>query len=168
MSRKEFDFSRIAAIIRAMKWAVCQIGLVFVMAMSGCGDDFIEPGHPTADEAFRSLLVDPVPASIKDLQGSGDTWQGYSIYLRFKATDELIKTLVTQGYHPAKWDEMKSRFELPSEFKSIFKPDWAPESISTKECYEMDNVKNGWTHQGTHYLVLDRASGTVYFYGIGA
>ena len=137
------------------------------LVLAGCDSDFIEPGHPPASDSFRSLLADPIPASVTNLQGKGDAWQGYSVYLRFNASKTDIDALITQRFKPATWASISSRFNLPAGANQ-FTPGWDPASISTKECYELSDVKNGWTHSGTHYLVIDRSTGTVYFYGIGA
>ena len=136
-------------------------------ALASCDGDYIEPGHPPASDAFRSLLADPIPASVTNLQGRSDTWQGYNVYLRFNASKTDIDALIAQGFKRATWASMSHQFNLPTGHDQ-FTPDWDPASISTKECYELGDVKNGWTHSGTHYLVIDRNTGTVYFYGIGA
>jgi hypothetical protein len=127
--------------------------------------------HPssanTPQEMFQYTIQNPVPSSVTNLQGVGDTWQGYSLYLRFNASKADIDAIIAQGFKPAAWTSISYRFDLPAGYDR-FTPDWNPASISTNECYELDSVKNGWTHSGTHYLVVDRSAGTVYFYGIGA
>ena len=116
---------------------------------------------------FQHVIQKPIPASVANLQGVGDTWQGYSLYLRFNASKADIDAVIAQGFKPATWQSISFRFNLPSGYDR-FTPAWGPGSIPTKECYELSNLKNGWTHSGTHYLVIDRSTGTVYFYGIGA
>ncbi len=134
---------------------------------SGLASRFRPSSANTPQEMFQYTIQNPIPGSVKNLQGVGDTWQGYSIYLRFNASKADIDALIAQGFKPATWASISYRFKLPPGYDR-FTPDWDPASISTKECYELSNVKNGWTHSGTHYLVIDRSSGIVYFYGIGA
>jgi len=120
----------------------------------------------TPQEMFRYVILNPIPASVTNLQGLGDTWQGYSLYLRFNASKADIDILIAQGFKLTMWQSVSGRFALPPGYDR-FNPAWNPGTIPAKECYEMD-VQNGWTGSGTHYLVIDRSSGTVYFYGIGA
>ena len=128
--------------------------------------DFINPISPnTPQEMFQHTIQNPIPASVTNLQGIGGTWQGYSLYLRFNASKADIDTVIAQGFKPATWASISYRFNLPASYDR-FTPDWDPASIGTKECYELSDVKNGWTHSGTHYLVIDHSTGTVYFYGI--
>lgn len=75
--------------------------------------------------------------------------------------------MIAQGYKPTTWTSISYRFDLPAGYDP-FTPDWNPASISTKKYYEFSNVKNAWAHSGRHYLVIDRSTGTVYYYGIGA
>ncbi len=121
----------------------------------------------TPQQMFAYVIQSPIPPGVTDLQGVGDTWQGYSLYLRFHATDATIDALIAKGYQPATWDRISWRFKLPSKEYDRFKPSWDPQSIVTKECYEAD-VSNTWTGSGSHYLVIDRSNGVVYFYGVGA
>ncbi len=116
---------------------------------------------------FQALLSNPIPSSVKSLEGLGDTWQGYSLYLRFTASNDDIDAIIKLGFVPIKWSECTDRFTLPKGYDR-FKPAWRPADIATKECYELRQVQNSWTHSGSHYLVIDRATGTVYFYGIGS
>ena len=116
---------------------------------------------------FRHVIKDPVPGSVTDLQGVGDTWQGYSLYIRFVASEADIEAVISQGFTSVAWEDIAHRYSLPEGY-DVFEPPWSPETVPSKECYELSEVKNGWTHSGTHYLVIDRARGLVYFYGIGA
>jgi hypothetical protein len=152
-----------AALMRLFSTLLMLLGLM----LAGCDSDFMGPGHPPASDAFRALLSDPIPASVTNLQGFGNTWQGYGFYLRFNASKADIDAIIAQGFKPATWTSISYRFNLP-DGENPFTPDWNPASISTKECYELDGVKNGWTHSGAHYLVIDRSTGTVYFHGVGS
>jgi hypothetical protein len=121
----------------------------------------------TPEEMFKYIIRDPIPLSIKHLEGVGDTWQGYSIYLRFQASDVDINALIAAGYKPVKCQIIADHFVLPTGYDR-FKPSWNPKLSSDRVCYEDNEVKNSWTHSGAHYLLIDRKSRTVYFSGIGA
>ena len=134
---------------------------------SGLASRPIPTSASTPQTMFQYTIQNTIPTSVTKLQGVGYTWQGYSLYLRFNASKTDIDALIAQGFQPATWASISYRFNLPTAHDR-FTPEWNPASISTKECYELSDVKNGWTHNGTHYLVIDRSTGTVYFYGIGA
>jgi hypothetical protein len=138
------------------------------VALLGCQQDIIGPSPHAPRELFEALLRKPIPPSVKDLQGTGATWQGYEVYLRFRASAQDTNALVSQGFKPTSWDSISFRFiNTPKELRGSIS-NWNPEAIPAKECYQMENVRNGWTHQGEHLLVIDRSTGTVFFYGIGA
>ncbi|MCE5277552.1 MAG: hypothetical protein ABFD92_14375 [Planctomycetaceae bacterium] len=137
------------------------------LVLAGCDSGSGPSSANMPQEMFQYTIQNPISASITNLQGVGDTWQGYSLYLRFNASKADIDAVIAQGFKPATWASISFRFKLPAGYDR-FTPAWDPASISTKECYELSDVKNGWTHQGTHYLVIDRSTRTVYFYGIGA
>lgn len=131
----------------------------------GCGN----PGPSSTNtprEMFEALLMSPVYGSVSGLQGTGDTWQGYSIYLRFEADGDCVDSLIATGYREVYWSDIEDEFDLPPGY-DVFEPDWAPGAIYDKDCY-VDEVENSWTHSGTHWLVVDRETGTVYFRGLGA
>ena len=143
------------------------ITALLVCALAGCKDSSGPSSANTPKEMFAYVIQKPIPSSVVNLQGVGDTWQGYSLYLRFNTSKADIDALIGQGFKTTSWQSISYRFKLPPGY-GRFKPSWNPGSISTKECYEMSGVKNNWTHSGTHYLVIDQAGGTVYFYGVGA
>jgi hypothetical protein len=149
-----------------MKRRIVVVLQVLLLGVAGCsGTDGPSSGN-TPREMFEHLIQKLVPASVRNLQGVGDTWQGYSIYLRFNASEEFIDSLIAAGYKPAAWSEVASHFKLPKGYDK-FEPGWTPDAIEQKECYEAE-VSNDWTGTGTHYLLIDRSTGTVYFYGVGA
>jgi len=128
---------------------------------------WIEPGHPAPADIFARLVDESGAASVTNLQGFGATWQGYQAWLRFGAGDEYIDALIAKGFERVEWSAIGYRFELPPDYGHAFEPPWDPAAVSKKECYEA-RVTNDWTHSGEHYIVIDRASGTVYFVGLGA
>ena len=140
--------------------------MLTVTVITGCEESGPSSAN-TAQQMFQAVISNPIPPSVRSLEGLGDTWQGYSLYLRFTASSPDIDAIIEQGFTPIKWRDCADRFTLPKGYDR-FKPSWQPADIATKECYELRQVQNSWTHSGTHYLVIDRATGTVYFYGIGA
>ena len=145
---------------------ILAISLAYLSLM-GCGSSSGPTSGNTPQQMFQYVIMNPIPASVTNLQGVGDTWQGYNLYLRFNASKADIDALIAKGFTPITWMSISSRFAITPSYDR-FNPGWKPGAISTKESYEMRNVKNGWTHAGTHYLVIDRSTGTVYFYGVGA
>ena len=113
----------------------------------------------TPQEMFEYLIERPVPSEVTNLQGVGDTWQGYSIWLRFNATDDYMKSLITKGFTSVPCDNVQSDFALPEHYDR-FDPPWMP--VFT-QCYEGE-IASTWGN-GYHILGIDDASHTVYFYG---
>jgi hypothetical protein len=120
----------------------------------------------TPEQMFEHIIQKPLPPSVTKLQGCGDIWQGYSIYLRFHASPEFISKLLASGWRPTEWKRIEDHFRLPSPEYDRFTPAWTPDAIKEKECYEGQFPNS--SGNGTHYLLLDRANGILYFYGIAA
>ncbi len=120
----------------------------------------------TPQEMFEHVVQRPIPPDVTDIQAVGDTWQGYNIWLRFKASKEFIDTLLGTGFEPIGCEEVEEYFSLPEGY-DLFEPPWDPHPIQDNECYCNHNASNSWGI-GTHYLWVDRTSNTVYFYGIAA
>lgn len=140
--------------------------LIILLCGNGCDEGASSANTP--EEMFEALIMDPMPSSIKNLEGVGDTWQGYNIFLRFEADGEFIGRLSGEGYEKVEWDAVKSRFELPKGYDK-FKTPWKLDEIKNKECFRSSgNVKNKWTHSGEHFFVIDRERSLVYFYGVGS
>ncbi len=128
---------------------------------------WIEPGHPAPADMFAHLVDESGPANVTNLQGCGETWQGYQTWLRFEAEDEYIGRLIAERFKPAEWSAISYHFELPADYGHEFEPSWDPGAIPKKECYQA-RVTNDWTHSGEHYILIERASGEVHFVGMGA
>ncbi len=142
--------------------------LAVVVILHGCTNAIDSGGSAnTPTEMFEYLIEKPLPARVQNLEGGGDTWQGYSIYLRFTPDSGFRSRLVAAGFRETKWEQIRFRFALPNDLGAKFSTPWAPDSIKRKKCFEKD-VTNPWTHAGTHYFVLDEENGIVYFYGVGA
>ncbi|MBI9016051.1 MAG: hypothetical protein JEZ07_02205 [Phycisphaerae bacterium] len=136
----------------------------FVFVITGCIDS-PETVSTNADNIFVGLIQDSKPASIKNLQGIYVSWLDYTAHLRFEASDSDINEIISQGYQITAWSEISTHFvDLSDNYQDPFDPAWQPEAIVEKECY----VRDGQTCQPTEctmsYLVIDRKTGTVYYY----
>jgi hypothetical protein len=121
-------------------------------------------------EMFEGVIASPVPEDVSSVQGVGDLADTYYVWLRFRATNRFIDALIESGYHPAEWPEVETKVRLPNSHPGYqrFNPPWAPELVAKKECYEGEPACL-WSPDAppTHYLVIDRSIGTVYFFGSG-
>ncbi len=143
--------------------------LALCLLTAGCLDLEIEEGKIDPKLAYRNIIQNPMPNSVKELQGTGGSWQGYVCWLRFKADDPAINAIIAQGYQRMNWQDIALDMDIDPEYDaSVFTPDWKPSAINQKECYQLDNVQNPWTHSGTNVLVIDRTTGTVYVWSFGA
>ncbi len=116
----------------------------------------------TAAEIFEHLIQTPVPAAVTQLEATGDTWQGYSLWMRFTATNDYIAELTAKGFTKVPCSVVQDSFTLPQNYDH-FTPSWEPQFDT---CYEGD-IPNTWGN-GHHVLGIDTVTGTVYFYGISA
>jgi hypothetical protein len=142
---------------------------VIPVLAQGCG----WPDGPTAGntprEMFEGLIESPVPEDVREIEGVGDLWQSYNIWLRFKASDAFIESLLAQGYVRVAWEQVAGHMRLPDQSGyHRFRPSWNPEAIEGKECFA-GYIRCRWSgqHSGEHFLVIDRRTGTVYFFGAG-
>ena len=51
-----------------------------------------------AQQMFQYVVLNPIPASVTKLEGVGDTWQVYSLYLGFTASKTDIDALIPRIY----------------------------------------------------------------------
>jgi len=135
-------------------------------------DIAIEPGSGYDPKlVFEKTLCRPIPSSVQNLQGDAFTWQGYSAYLRFNASDSDINLLLKQGFEKIPMSNVDSLislyFQHPNISKIFFSPPWNPEIIKVKECYGMDNISNDWTNSASKWLIIDRSKNEIYFVGFG-
>ena len=137
-----------------MKNSLVSISFVSLFLL-GCANGPSSGNSP--QEMFEHLIASPVPAEVTQLQGVGDTWQGYSLWLRFNAPDAFIRTLTENGYAAVPCN--KEMFVLSPGY-DLFDPPWNP---SVTQCYE-GQIFNDWGN-GFHTLGIDSQTDTVYFYG---
>lgn len=122
----------------------------------------------TSEEMFTALIGHLTSMEVKDLQGTGDTWQGYDIWLRFTSTDSnFINRLIQEGYQEIPCDS--ANFSLPNRNYDIFKnPTWGDLKTDEGKCFFKNKIKNAWTHFGSHYFYMSPQNNLVYFHGTGA
>jgi hypothetical protein len=164
------SWTRALFILLAPLTLCCVFGPIWAALFVGQGTtenkDWRTTGK-TSQELFEGLIEKPIPSDIKNLQGSGFIWQGYSVWLRFVANEKFPEKLLKEGYTENPWKDNQTHFnELPKELSKRFTPPWAPEKIEKKRCF-MKHLKNGWTHDGTHYFIFDQETHEVYFFGGG-
>lgn len=142
-------------------WSV----LLTALLISSCGSG--PTSANTSEEMFAAVLQTPIPDSITQLQGVGDTWQGYQVFLRFQATEADIQSILQSGYESVDCDEIESNLQLPDPSYDRFDPPWQPQAISTNQCWTANSVSNAWTGSGTHHLLIDQKAKWIYFAGLG-
>ncbi len=118
------------------------------------------------DELFETLIGRPVPADVIELQGAGTTWQGYSIYLRFRAPSLEAAGFASPPYEPADCSRVIRILPLPESIDSPFAPAWSPSLGPDATCLEAHELVNEWTGSATHRVL--QAGGWVHFVGIGS
>lgn len=142
--------------------------LALVIPLGGCGSQASSPtSTKTPQEMFEVLIANPVPDHVKDLQGVGDTDQGYKVFLRFQITLLSLFPILKNGYEEVDCQAVLQHLELPAGYDR-FTPAWSPETITLAQCYQSTNpVKNLWTQNGKHYLLVDARNFLTYFSGTG-
>lgn len=152
---------RLAVLVGAAAVISIGVALVGLWAMGAFLN--AEPqSNNTPEEIFRTIILDPIPPGVRDLEAGGDTWQGYRLWARF-AADADTYTALTADYHPTSCDEVRAAMADQSKAAS-----WRPQEVASPSCYRKEQVSNSWTTFGTHYLLIDEATGVVYFFGIGS
>ncbi len=138
-----------------------------ICLLPGCGrDEGIDDTVTPVSTMFQYLVADPLSITASDIQGGGHTWQGYSIYLRFRPSKPLPEILLKKGYTQTTFKDVAYRFELEPRFNGKFSPAWRPSDIKNPRCF-VGSAKNKWTTSGEDYFIVDEGSGVVYFYGNG-
>ncbi len=140
---------------------VCMVGL----ALRLLSFDVLSSNTPV--EMFEYVIASPVPTDVVDLQGGGDTWQGYNLWLRFRASETAIQQLLAHEYEQVECEQILPYLEL-NHTGIEFQTPWQPESIEERQCYwTPDIITNPWTSAGQHYLLVDMNMQEIYFRGIG-
>jgi hypothetical protein len=116
------------------------------------------------EDLFRLLIEDPIPQSVKYLQAAGDSWEGFSVYMRFEASDLFIEDYTSAKFEAVQCYLIDSKMALHSHEYDIFVPSWAPNKVLHPRCYQSrGEVGVKWI--GMQYLVVDYY--TVFLHAIG-
>lgn len=121
----------------------------------------------TPEQMFEALIQSPLPAEVSSLEGTGDTWQGHSIYLRFQVEPTFLEAYLKDDFETVPCDTILLHFELPNPSYDIFNPSWKPEDVVNGICYRSKGfVGEAWL--GEQFILWDTVTNTVYFYGVGS
>jgi hypothetical protein len=118
------------------------------------------------DEIFERLIASPIPKEVTELQAAGITWQGYGIYLRFRAPSLAAAGFEEPPYQPVDCAEILHHFELPPQIRSLFSPEWSVPASPARSCLEAYELRNDWTTLGSHRVMY--ANGWAHFVGFGS
>jgi hypothetical protein len=120
----------------------------------------------TPEEMFEAVFAQPIQDNLTDLQGVGDTDQGYSIFLRFQ-TGVAAAPYLKEDYQEVDCESVRQHLELPAGYDR-FSPAWSPETVDLAVCYQSVSLfSNSWTQNGQHYSLVDARSLVAYFHGTG-
>lgn len=142
--------------------------LLVVLLLMSC--NFLSSAGPsstnTPEEMFEALIQSPVPADISHLEGTGDTWQGHSIYLRFQAEPAFLNSYLNDQFELMPCEKVLSSLKLPHSDYDVFNPPWKPEDVVGGKCYRSKGFA-GETWLGEQFILWDSQTNTVYFYSVG-
>ncbi|MDY7396456.1 hypothetical protein UMM65_14490 [Aureibaculum sp. 2210JD6-5] len=136
---------------------VC-INLLSCKQQAGCAT-------PT-NEIVEYIIEKPLVESISDIEGGGECWQGYSLFLKFNTAPSFIDKLLNLGYEETTWNDIEYGLTSPIDLKLDFKEGWNPENVKNKRCFSKRD-SNEWTGGGDHYYLVDTDQNIAYFYGVG-
>ena len=125
-----------------------------------------DPIGTSAEEAYRALIADPIPAAVSDLQGGGTTWQGYNILLRFRAPSLERAGFTQPPYLQADCAWFHSDLIAPSLDQWPFIPKWKIPEAGNPVCLQWNELSNDWTTLGNHSALY--VEGWVFFMGGGS
>lgn len=150
----------------------CSKAIVILLLLTHCGRiDIDTTTNQSPQQLFERLIRKPLPQNINSLQGSGWVFQGYDIYLRFKTDRAVIQELVRNYKEIDCKNVSLSRLITIRNHPKVeraFDPPWNPLSESMISCYQLQKVRNSWTHDGVHYFLINYLTAEVYFIGVGA
>ncbi len=118
------------------------------------------------DQIFEALFQRNVPDAVQDLQASGTTWQGYSIYLRFRVPSFEAAGISSPPYESVDCDDIQFYLTLPTEVNAKFSPVWSVPLTEGVTCLAAYELSNAWTKLGSHYLMKNGE--WVHFAGYGS
>lgn len=78
------------------------------------------------EHCLKTAIGSELP-HIRDLEGMGDTWEGFNCFFRFNYTNPDIRSiLLNKGFEKADFTSTEYRFNLPVTMQKHFTPAWKP------------------------------------------
>lgn len=117
-------------------------------------------------EVFETLIANPVPDEVTELQGrASNSMQGYLAYLRFRAPSLEAAGLTSPPYQVVDCSYVKPRMQPPERLLAGFSPDWEPPSSATSVCVEATDLRNNWAAEASNHALF--ADGWIHFTASG-
>jgi hypothetical protein len=145
------------------------IALLASIVIGVIGGNFEARRHGTEvppKQIYEALFSRPLPDEVRDLQATGTTWQGYSIYLRFRTPSIRVAGITIPPYEYLECADILPYLNLPAEIGSTFSPEWSVPLTESGSCLGAYELSNAWTKLGSHYLM--KSGEWVYFAGFGS
>ena len=141
---------------------------MFLINIRSGGFINIQANENSPQIMFKSIIADPIPEDVTDLEGASLYWQGYAAYFRFQATDKFIPQLLENHKEfPCGSADIKSYLKKQDTMKGHLNF-WTVDTVKNPACYKsIENYKNKATHSGGDIILLDKNNNVVYFYGWG-
>jgi len=115
------------------------------------------------DHWIQVALGTPLPSGISELEGIGDTWQGFWCHFRFRMnTEDLRKHLAANGYEEKDATDFHRNFTLDPRFEKYFTSAWSPDLGLSSKVY----VRNPSGYQT--FVLVDSKSDSVHVWTGGA
>lgn len=115
---------------------------------------------------WAAVFAQAIPDNVTDLQGVGDTDQGYSIFLCFQ-TGVAAAPYLKEDYQEVGCESVHQYLELPAGYDR-FSPAWSPKTVELAVCYQsVGPISNSWTQNGQHFFLVDARTLVAYFHGTG-
>ena len=167
-SRPPFQFRLWTLLFVGTVGSALAVAIAYFLFSSNRGDrEWIDTTIMPAGTIFRYTVAEPLSITAAEIQGGGDTWQGYSVWLRFRPSKPLIEVLKKNDYTETPLDDVVWRFNLDPQFQGRFSPPWDAAAVKHARCFTRQS-KSQWSTSGKDYFLVDEDTGIVYFYGIGS
>ncbi len=118
----------------------------------------------------KSLLMDfGKKINSMNLEGGGTCERNYNYFIKFKADDKFVELMSKQKYGLIEdCETVRKHFTLLENYDQYFSSGWGPVDLANKSCFVKPKVFNDFSTQGTHFIIFDWDSSTVYFRGYGS
>lgn len=111
-----------------MKFSLQVVTVAIMVAFPSCDMREARGKSFDKDRWIQVALGTPLPSGISDLQGIGDTWQGFWCHFRLKiAPENLQQYLHANGYEEEEPGNVTRYFTIDPRFEKYFSPKWSPD-----------------------------------------